>query len=140
MEMIDVTNRGGGWDGGRGGKGMLREEAERPFDLTRPPLFRARLLRLSENEHVLLLVLHHIVTDAWSFGVLFKELAATYEAFAAGRPSPLPELTIQYADFAVWQRDWFSGEILDRQLAFWRKQLAGASGALELPTDRPRPA
>ena len=140
IETIDLTTIVGASDRDRETKRILREEAERPFDLTRPPLFRARLLRLSENEHVLLLVLHHIVTDAWSFGVLFKELGATYEAFVAGRPSPLPELTIQYADFAVWQRDWFSGEILDRQLAFWRKQLAGASGVLELPTDRPRPA
>ena len=140
IETIDLTSIAGASDRDREMKRILREEAERPFDLARPPLFRARLLRLAENEHVLLLILHHIVSDAWSFGVLFKELAATYEAFATGRPSPLPELPIQYADFAVWQRDWLSGEVLDRQLAFWRKQLAGASGILELPTDRPRPA
>ena len=140
IQTIDLTSIATASDRDRETKRILREEAERPFDLTRPPLFRVWLLRLSENEHVLLLVLHHIVSDAWSFGVLFKELAATYEAFAAGRPSPLPELPIQYADFAVWQRDWLSGEVLDRQLAFWRKRLAGASGVLELPTDRPRPA
>jgi len=139
IQTIDLTGIAGASDRDRETKRILREEAERPFDLARPPLFRARLLRLSENEHVLLLILHHIVSDAWSFGVLFKELAATYEAFAAGRPSPLPELQVQYADFAVWQRDWLSGKVLDRQLSFWRKHLAGASGVLELPTDRPRP-
>lgn len=137
---VDLTGIAGALDRERETRRILREEAQRPFDLTRPPLFRTRLVRLSKTEHVLVLTLHHIVSDAWSFGVLFRELATIYEAFAAGLPSPLPELPIQYADFAVWQREWLSGEILDQQLAFWRKQLAGASGVLELPTDRTRPA
>src|SRR6266849_4103375 len=140
IQTIDLTAIAGTSERERETRRILREESQRPFDLSRPPLFRARLLRLSESEHVLHLTLHHIVSDAWSFGVPFRELGAIYEAFAAGLPSPLPELPIQYADFAVWQRKWFSVEVLDQQLAFWRKQLAGASGVLELPTDRPRPA
>jgi amino acid adenylation domain len=140
VQTIDLTSIAGASERERETKRILREESQRPFELTLPPLFRARLLRLSESEHVLLLTLHHIVSDAWSFGVLFRDLAAIYGAFAAGRPSPLPPLPIQYADYAVWQRAGFSGEVLDQQLTFWRKQLAGASGVLELPTDRPRPA
>jgi amino acid adenylation domain-containing protein len=140
IQRIDLTSITGASDRERETKRILREEARRPFDLTRPPLFRARLLLLSETEHVLLLTLHHIISDAWSFGVLFEELAAIYEAFAGGLVSPLPEPPIQYADFAVWQRERFSGEVFDQQLAFWRKQLTGASGVLELRTDRPRPA
>ncbi|HVG11012.1 MAG TPA: amino acid adenylation domain-containing protein [Thermoanaerobaculia bacterium] len=119
-------------------------EARAPFDLERGPLLRARLLRLQqgeeETEHVLLATLHHIVSDGWSQGLLIGELAALYGAFAAGRSSPLPELTLQYPDFAAWQRDWLRGEVLEAQLAYWRRQLAGAPSLLELPTDRPRPA
>jgi aspartate racemase len=119
---------------------LAAEEAQRPFDLSRGLLLRASLLRVSEKEHVLLLVMHHIVTDGWSMGVLFRELMALYDAFANGKPSPLAELDIQYADFAVWQRLWLQGEELERQLSYWRQQLDGASGLLDLPTDRPRPA
>ncbi len=119
-------------------------EARAPFDLERGPLLRARLLRLQqgeeETEHVLLATLHHIVSDGWSQGLLIGELAALYGAFAAGRSSSLPELTLQYPDFAAWQRDWLRGEVLEAQLAYWRRQLAGAPALLELPTDRPRPA
>ncbi|MFT3764376.1 MAG: amino acid adenylation domain-containing protein [Minicystis sp.] len=114
-------------------------EMATPFDLAKGPLVRARLLRVAPNDHVLLLTMHHIVSDGWTKGVLYRELAALYEAFRAGRPSPLPELAIQYADFAAWQRAWLSGETLDRQLSYWKTQLAGAPAALELPTDRPRP-
>ncbi|HEX7239342.1 MAG TPA: amino acid adenylation domain-containing protein, partial [Longimicrobiaceae bacterium] len=116
------------------------EEARRPFDLAAGPLFRARLLRVADGEHALLLCMHHVVSDGWSLGVLFHEMSALYGAFAAGRESPLPELPVQYADYAVWQREWLTGETLDRQLAFWRERLAGAPAELELPTDRPRPA
>ena len=116
-----------------------REEAERPFDLTTGPVMRTRLLRLQPDDHVLLLTLHHIVADGWSLGVLFREVSALYESFAAGRPSPLPEPAIQYADFAVWQREWMQGEVLERHLAYWRRQLAGLT-PLQIPTDRPRPA
>ncbi|HST61415.1 MAG TPA: amino acid adenylation domain-containing protein, partial [Longimicrobium sp.] len=116
------------------------EEARRPFDLSAGPLFRAALLRLGAEEHVLLLGMHHIVSDGWSMGVLFRELSSLYEAYLAGRESPLPELAVQYADYAVWQREQLEGEVLDRQLSYWRERLAGAPELLELPTDHPRPA
>ncbi len=115
-------------------------EAQRPFDLAAGPLLRVRLLRLAEDEHVLLLTMHHIVTDGWSMGVLVKEVAALYEAYLKGEESPLPELPVQYADFAAWQRRWMSGEVLERELDYWRRQLGGELPVLELPTDRPRPA
>ncbi len=117
---------------------LAREEAQRPFDLERGPLLRTKLLRLEEAEHVLLLNMHHIVSDGWSMGVLFRELGALYEAFCEGNPSPLAKLPIQYADFAVWQRQWLQGEVLDEQLSYWRRQLADVP-TLQLPTDRPRP-
>ncbi|HWS55378.1 MAG TPA: condensation domain-containing protein, partial [Pyrinomonadaceae bacterium] len=119
---------------------LAAEEARRPFDLSRGPLLRASLLRLSEGEHVLLLTMHHIASDAWSLGVLIREAAALYEAFAAGKPSPLAELPVQYADYAVWQRRHLSGERLEAQLAYWRRQLAGLPPTLELPGARRRPA
>ncbi|MGK3992297.1 non-ribosomal peptide synthase/polyketide synthase [Sorangium sp. So ce1024] len=115
------------------------DEAQRPFDLTTGPLWRAVLLRLGHEEHVLLLTMHHIVSDGWSVGVLLRELSALYEAHRRGAPSPLPELPVQYGDFAVWQRRWLEGEARELQLAYWRRQLAGAPPCLELPTDRPRP-
>ncbi|MGE5672824.1 MAG: amino acid adenylation domain-containing protein, partial [Mycobacterium leprae] len=118
----------------------LRREAVRPFDLTAGPLLRALLVRLAPEEHVLLLTIHHIVADGWSMGVLLEELATLYGAFAAGRPSQLVPLAIQYADYAVWQRAWLDGGETERQLAFWKERIAGAPAMLELPTDRPRPA
>jgi condensation domain-containing protein len=118
---------------------LATAEAQRPFDLVEGPLVRAALLRLGAEEHVLLLTMHHIVSDGWSMGVLVRELAALYEAFRRGEPSPLGELPVQYADYAVWQREWLSGEVLEEQLDYWRRQLAGAPPALGLPTDRPRP-
>ncbi|HEY9420210.1 MAG TPA: amino acid adenylation domain-containing protein, partial [Thermoanaerobaculia bacterium] len=121
-------------------EGLLREEARTPFDLGSGRLVRARLLRLAGDEHVLALTFHHIAADGWSIDVFLRELSALYTAFAAGRPSPLPELAVQYADFAVWQREWLQGEALESQLAYWRTALAGLSPALDLPTDRPRPA
>ncbi len=120
---------------------LLSEEARRPFRLERGPLLRVTLLRLAPSEHVLLFVMHHIVSDGWSMRVLVGELGALYAAFVAGRPSPLPELPVQYADYAAWQREWLRGEVLDRQLAYWRGRLEGAGeAALELPADRRRPA
>jgi amino acid adenylation domain-containing protein len=115
-------------------------DARAPFDLARGPLFRATLLRLHAEEHVLLLCLHHIVTDGWSTGVLFRELSALYAAFAAGGEPPLAEPAVQYADFAAWQREQLRGELADRQLAYWKERLAGAPERTELPADRPRPA
>ncbi|HEX8318267.1 condensation domain-containing protein, partial [Longimicrobium sp.] len=117
----------------------VRQEAARPFDLAAGPLFRAALLRLGDEDHVLLLAMHHIVSDGWSMGVLFREFSALYAAYREGRESPLPELAVQYADYAVWQREQVEGETLERQLAYWRVRLAGAPELLELPTDRPRP-
>ncbi|MEW5929981.1 MAG: condensation domain-containing protein, partial [Gemmatimonadota bacterium] len=116
------------------------EEARRVFDLSAGPLFRAALLRLGAEDHVLLLSMHHIVSDGWSMEVLFRELSALYEAYREGGDSPLPELAVQYADYAVWQREQLAGEVLERQLSYWRERLAGAPELLELPTDRPRPA
>ncbi|WP_420127106.1 amino acid adenylation domain-containing protein [Longimicrobium sp.] len=115
------------------------DEARLPFDLTTGPLFRAALLRLGGEEHVLLLSMHHIVSDGWSMGVLAREMWTLYEAYQAGGESPLPELPVQYADYAVWQREQLQGDNLERQLSYWRGQLAGAPELLELPTDRPRP-
>jgi glycosyltransferase involved in cell wall biosynthesis/NRPS condensation-like uncharacterized protein/alpha-ketoglutarate-dependent taurine dioxygenase len=119
---------------------LIGAEAERAFNLAEGPMLRASLLRLREEEHIALLTMHHIVSDGWSTGILIREVAALYEAYSEGRESPLPELEIQYGDFAVWQREYLQGEVLDEQLTYWRKQLAGAPAVLELPTDRPRPA
>jgi amino acid adenylation domain-containing protein len=119
-------------------RALARAEGQRPFELVRGPLLRPTLLRLAAEEHVLLLTLHHIISDAWSQGVFWRELGVLYEAFATGKPSPLPELGIQYGDFAIWQRQWLQGEVLDTQLAYWKEHLAGLS-TLQLPTDRPRP-
>ncbi len=115
------------------------EEARRPFDLTRGPLLRTTLVRLEERRHLLLYTIHHIVADGWSLGVLIGELSALYGAFVGGRPSPLPPLPVQYADFAHWQRRLLQGELLSSQLAYWKARLTGVPG-LELPTDRPRRA
>ncbi|HKH48923.1 MAG TPA: amino acid adenylation domain-containing protein [Thermoanaerobaculia bacterium] len=121
-------------------RALARDEGARPFDLHRGPLLRLLLVRLSARDHLLLVTLHHIVSDAWSTGVLVREVAALHAAFSRGEASPLPELPVQYADFAVWQREWLHGEVLEAQLAVWRRRLAGAPQALALPTDRPRPA
>ncbi|HEX7240433.1 MAG TPA: condensation domain-containing protein, partial [Longimicrobiaceae bacterium] len=121
-----------------GTRRLAEEDAARPFDLTRGPLLRAALLRVSEGEDALLVNMHHIVSDGWSIAIFFGELSALYSAFAAGAPSPLAELPVQYADFAVWQRAWLSGGTLEEQVGFWREQLRGAPPLLEIPTDRPR--
>jgi amino acid adenylation domain-containing protein len=121
-------------------KTLAVASGRRPFDLVRGPLFRAQVLRLDEEDHVLLVEMHHIASDGWSLGVLVRELGALYEAFLDGRPSPLAELPIQYADFAVWQRQVLEGELGARQRAYWMRQLAGSPPLLGLPIDRPRPA
>jgi amino acid adenylation domain-containing protein len=117
-----------------------REVAALGFDLSTGPLIRGRLLGLSTQEHVLLLRMHHIVSDGWSIGILVKELGALYAAYHEGRPNPLPPLSIQYADYGLWQRQWLQGERLQGQLGYWREQLQGAPVLLELPTDEARPA
>jgi amino acid adenylation domain-containing protein len=119
---------------------LALEEARRPFDLQRGPLLRLGLVRLGARDHLLLMTMHHIVSDGWSTGVLLRELGILHQAFSQHRPSPLPELPVQYADFAVWQRTWLQGEVLAAQLAFWKRQLDGAPRVLDLPLDRPRPA
>ncbi|MBW4594262.1 MAG: amino acid adenylation domain-containing protein [Brasilonema angustatum HA4187-MV1] len=119
---------------------LATAEAKRPFDLAKEPLVRVSLIKLEQTEHILMYCMHHIVSDGWSMGVFDQELATLYSAFCNQQPSPLTELTVQYADFAVWQRHWLQGEILESHLAYWRQQLAGAPALLELPTDRPRPA
>jgi amino acid adenylation domain-containing protein len=117
---------------------QLREEADTPFDLIEGPLVRGRLLKVSEEEHVLMFTVHHIVSDGWSTGVMVREIGALYEAYSEGKESPLSALGIQYADYAVWQREWLQGEALQRQLDYWRGRLADVP-VLSLPTDRPRP-
>ncbi|HIK04811.1 MAG TPA: amino acid adenylation domain-containing protein [Trichormus sp. M33_DOE_039] len=115
-------------------------DAEKPFDLTQAPLMRVTLVKLGEQSHVLLMNMHHIVADGWSIGVLIQEISTLYTAFLQGKPSPLPALLIQYADYAVWQRQCLQGEVFHKKLNYWQKQLADAPPLLELPTDRPRPA
>ena len=121
-------------------KQEARAEAGRGFDLREPPLLRVRMLRLAQDEHVLLLTMHHIISDGWSMGVLVREVGALYEAYERGEESPLEELEVQYGDYAVWQRERLKGEELERELGYWREQLRGAPAVLELPTDRVRPA
>ncbi|WP_146210353.1 non-ribosomal peptide synthetase, partial [Vitiosangium sp. GDMCC 1.1324] len=117
----------------------VEEEMRRPFDLEKGPLLRVLLLRVSAGEHVLVLVMHHIVCDGWSMGVLVRELAALYEAFASGKEPALAAMPVQYADYTRWQREWLKGEVLEAQLSWWKQRLEGAPPILELSTDRPRP-
>jgi amino acid adenylation domain-containing protein len=114
------------------------EKTQQPFNLANAPLLRLLLLRLGTEEHILLVTIHHIISDAWSAGVLIQEVSALYEAFSNGKSSPLPELPIQYADYAVWQQQWLQEERLDTQLNYWKQQLEKAKTVLELPTDKPR--
>ncbi|MHC5744030.1 MAG: non-ribosomal peptide synthetase [Nostoc sp.] len=119
---------------------LARQQAIEAFDLANGALIRTTLLVLSETEHILLVCMHHVVSDGWSMGVFVQELAALYDAYAQGQPSPLTPLPIQYADFAIWQREWLQGNVLQNQLTYWQQQLANAPSLLSLPTDRPRPA
>ena len=121
-------------------KRLVTIEADKPFDLANDPLIRVHLWRVSSQSHVLLINIHHIVSDGWSLGILTQELSALYKAFLSGEPSPLPELSIQYTDFAVWQRQWLTGEVLEKQLGYWKQKLAGAPEVLALPIDRQRQA
>jgi hypothetical protein len=119
---------------------LANEEVQSPFDLSQCPLLRATLLRSDEEEHVLLLTMHHIISDGWSIEIFMHEMAALYEAFSTGKPHSLPDLPIQYADFAHWQREWLQAGVLEKQLAYWKQRLGGKLPVLKLPTDRPRPA
>jgi pristinamycin I synthase-3/4 len=118
----------------------LAQLAQAPFNLSEGPLFRAHLICTDENEHILILVMHHIISDGWSLNIMFRELVLAYESACAGQRVELPPLPIQYADYATWQRQWLTGDELDRQVNYWRDQLTGAPAKLELPTDKPRPA
>ncbi|MBV9927468.1 MAG: condensation protein [Acidobacteria bacterium] len=118
---------------------LLAERTRRPFDLSRLPLVRACLFRLEERTHLLLLVMHHVISDGWSLGVLLREMTALYDAYSHGRPSPLAELPVQYGDYAVWQRGWLQGEVLEEQLAYWRGRLGDRPAKLALPADHPAP-
>ena len=118
---------------------LATEEVRRPFDLGEGPLFRASLLKLSDAEHILTLTMHHIVSDGWSVGIFARELITLYEAYSRGEEAELPKLPVQYVDFASWQRDWLQGDVLEKQLSYWKPQLAGRLPVLQLPTDRPRP-
>ena len=138
IEVIDLSHLSQA-EREREAERMAHDEAELPFDLSRGPLLRFRLVKLEEEEHLLLLTMHHIISDGWSLGVLWRELSALYQAFSMDQSSPLEELTIQYADFAVWQRQWLQGETLEKQLAYWREKLAGELPVLDVLTDRPRP-
>ncbi len=139
LPLVDLSELGEGV-GSAECERLAEEEGRRPFDLAAGPLLRATLLRLGAEEHIVLFNMHHIISDAWSVRVLVGEVAALYGAYLEGRPSPLPELKVQYADYAAWQREWLQGEVLEQQVGYWREQLAGAPPVLELPTDRPRPA
>ncbi len=119
---------------------LALEEAHRPFNLETGPLFRAKLVRLADDDHFVLVTMHHIVSDAWSLGIFARELSLLYAAFAAGQPSPLAELSVQYADFAAWQRGRIDDSAMESLLSYWKNQLAGAPQSLEIPGDRPRPA
>jgi len=119
---------------------LSQEEASGRFDLSQGPLIRGALLKLAAQEHVLLVAMHHIVSDGWSMGILIRELSGLYGAYLEGRSNPLPTLPIQYADYAQWQRHWMVGEVLQKQLEYWRAHLQAAPSLLELPTDRARPA
>ncbi|HEX2093748.1 MAG TPA: condensation domain-containing protein, partial [Longimicrobiaceae bacterium] len=137
LETVDLR---GAPDAGAEAERLAEAEALRPFDLAGGPLLRSTLLRLGEDDHVLLFTLHHIVSDGWSTGVLVREVSALYGALTRGEEPALPELPVQYADFASWQRKWLAGEVLDAQLEYWKERLAGAPPLLEIPTDRPRTA
>ncbi|MDQ1592562.1 MAG: hypothetical protein QOG71_3189, partial [Pyrinomonadaceae bacterium] len=147
VPVVDVEHLAGGGDAQgtardtsvreRAARAVVEREAARPFDLSAGPVVRALLVRLSQEEHVLVVVLHHIVSDGWSAGVLVREFGLLYEAFRLGRPSPLAELPVQYADYAVWQREWLQGDVLEAQLQYWREQLRDLE-VLELPTDYAR--
>jgi acyl carrier protein len=138
VEITDLSNLSAD-EGADRAKEIAAEEARTPFDLSHGPLLRATILKFDEYDHVLLLTMHHIVSDAWSSAIFFHEMGEIYTAFLEGKPSPLPELKIQYADYAAWQRNFLQGQVLENQLSYWREHLRGAPPLLKIPSDRPRP-
>ncbi|MET7339665.1 condensation domain-containing protein, partial [Nonomuraea sp. NPDC005650] len=137
--LLPLVDLGDHPDPHQAAQDLIAMDTATPFDLAAGPLLRASLLRLSDQEHILALCMHHVISDEWSIKIFYREFATLYDAFRAGEPSPLVSLPVQYADFAVWQRSWLSGETLEEQLGYWRRQLAQPP-VLELPTDRSRPA
>lgn len=137
LPIVDLSSSA---DPGAEARRWMNSEAAKPFDLEQGPLFRAQMLRLGDERHIAFFNAHHIVWDGWSLDLFRREMAALYDTFVAGQPSPLPELPMQYTDFAAWQRDRAHGPVWDEQLAYWRQQLRGPLPALELPADHPRPA
>ena len=139
LEHIDVSDLS---DDDQAERVNIESQAEHqaPFDLATGPLIRGRLLRLSEDDHVLLVTMHHIVSDAWSMGIVTAEINTLYQAYSEDKPNPLAPLALQYADYAVWQRTHISGDALDEQSAYWQRHLVDAPALLNLPTDHPRPA
>ncbi|HYP23357.1 MAG TPA: condensation domain-containing protein, partial [Actinomycetota bacterium] len=137
VEVVDLTHLGAGAEDEA--RRLAESLDDEPVDLARPPLVRFRLLRVAADDHVLVVAIHHVVSDGWSIDVLLRDLGTCYDARLAGDQPSLPDLPIQYADYAVWQREWLSGAELDKQVAYWSDALAGAPALLELPTDRPRP-
>ncbi|MFP5262227.1 MAG: amino acid adenylation domain-containing protein, partial [Blastocatellia bacterium] len=139
LEVIDISNLDD-----QGKETYVSEEgfreARKPFNIAAGPLLRARLARLADDRHVLFITMHHIVSDGWSLDIFLREIVQLYEAFSSGKPSPLPELPIQYGDFAVWQKQALQGEVLESLLAYWKDKLSGDLPVLQLPADRPRPA
>src|SRR6185295_870407 len=137
LPIIDLTELA---EAGRGAevRRLANKESNRPFNLLKGPMLRTTVLKLSQQEHVVLITKHHIASDGWSIGVLVREVAALYEAYAKGETSPLVDLPVQYADYAAWQRNWLQGEMLEKELEFWKRQLSGIPALLELPTDKPR--
>jgi amino acid adenylation domain-containing protein len=140
LVFTDVSHSGTSEECEAQARKMAAEEVQQPFNLSTGPLIRGLLLKIGQNDHALVITMHHIITDRWSLGVFSHELAALYEATLLGKPSPLLELAIQYVDYAAWQRKFLSSSVLENQLAYWRQQLDGAPAVLELPTDRPRSA
>ncbi|WP_292867177.1 non-ribosomal peptide synthetase/type I polyketide synthase [Nostoc sp. LPT] len=137
LPVVDLQNVPDSW---KQVEQQAKKEARKPFDLANDSVLRVMLWRVSQDEYILLLAIHHIAADGWSIGVLNRELSVHYRAISAGSSAVLPELSVQYADFAVWQRQWLTNQVLERQLSYWKQELAGAPPLLELPTDRSRPA
>ena len=119
---------------------LAGEEVERPFDLEKGPLLRLKLFRLGPKDHGLVMTMHHIISDAWSVNIFIREMAELYYAYTRGESSPLPELPLQYVDFAAWQRQWLKGDVQEELVNYWKQQMAGAPGVMELPFDHPRPS
>src|SRR6185437_3559210 len=140
LQLMDLSDQGSAEDITKQLLEILAQETAKPFDLGVAPLLRGVLIRLDEREYILALSMHHIVVDEWSMGVLQQEMILLYTAYVRGQESPLKEMPLQYAEYTLWQVQWFKGEVYARQMEYWTKQLAGMPEVLNLPTDKPRPA